>query len=217
MIKAIIFDLDGLMVESEVISYRCYRDFLSTYGVSFTEEDYTSQFPGKAVKLALQMFNDMYHIDCNIEDGVQTILKLEEKVMNTEEVALKEGLVELLILLKQHGYKTIVASSSLRERAMRMIASHNIQGYFDDFIFGCEVKRGKPFPDIFLKACEKLDVLPMEAIVLEDSETGIQAAYDAKIPVICIPDLKYPNEESQKKVTAIFKSLYDVIDYLHLQ
>ena len=91
---------------------------------------------------------------------------------------------------------------------------HHILSYFDEIICGSDVQRGKPYPDIFLKACERLNVLPSEAIVLEDSEAGIQAAYDAKVPVYCIPDLKYPHEEYVQKASGIFSSLLDVIDLL---
>ena len=81
-------------------------------------------------------------------------------------------------------------------------------------ICGSDVSRGKPFPDIFLKACERLNVLPSEAIVLEDSEAGIQAAYDAHIPVYCIPDLKQPGKEYAQKTKGILSSLVDVITIL---
>ena len=87
--------------------------------------------------------------------------------------------------------------------------------YFDDFVFGPEVERGKPNPDIFLKAAEKLGEAPEKCLVLEDSQAGIQAAYAANIPVICIPDLKKPSEEYRKKTTAVLESLNDVIDFLN--
>ena len=73
------------------------------------------------------------------------------------------------------------------------------------------MKRGKPYPDIFLKACDKLNINVDEALVLEDSEAGIQAAYDAHIPVICIPDMKYPSNEYAQKVVHILPSLHDVL------
>ena len=86
--------------------------------------------------------------------------------------------------------------------------------YFDDSICGDEVANGKPNPEVFLKACQKLDVKPHEAIVLEDSEAGIQAACSAKIPVICIPDMKYPEDKYVSMTTQIYNSLDQVITYL---
>ena len=84
----------------------------------------------------------------------------------------------------------------------------------DDIIYGFEVEHGKPASDIFLKTCEKLDVFPEEALVLEDSEAGIDSAYQAHIPVICIPDLKNPDDLHQKRCTPLLKSLDEVIEYI---
>ena len=92
-----------------------------------------------------------------------------------------------------------------------MLETHHMIDDFDVMVYGPDVKRGKPFPDIFLKACEKLGVSPQEAIVLEDSEAGIQAAYDAHIPVYCIPDLKQPGKEYVQKAQGVLSSLLDVI------
>ncbi|MBR0535027.1 MAG: HAD-IA family hydrolase, partial [Clostridia bacterium] len=106
------------------------------------------------------------------------------------------------------------ASSSTRERAEKILADNGILEYFDDLVFGYEVPRGKPYPDIFLKACEKMGVTKTEAIILEDSEAGIDAGYSAEIPVICIPDMKVPDKNHLNKTHLVVKSLYDVIDFL---
>lgn len=81
-------------------------------------------------------------------------------------------------------------------------------------VFGEEVKRGKPFPDIYVKACEYAGEPPQNCLVLEDSEAGIQAAYSAGIEVICIPDMKASGEEFCRKTTVQFSSLGDVIPWL---
>ena len=85
---------------------------------------------------------------------------------------LKTGIFELLTFLKENGYKTIVATSSSRARADMILQAANIRHYFDDTICGDEVRNGKPNPEIFLTACEKLGITPEEALVLEDSEAG---------------------------------------------
>ena len=81
-------------------------------------------------------------------------------------------------------------------------------------VFGTEVKRGKPHPDIFLKACEYAKEPPENCLVLEDSEAGVQAAYAAGIDVICIPDMKTPGEKFRKMAAAELSSLNDVIGWL---
>ena len=120
----------------------------------------------------------------------------------------------LLLWLKQHQIKTIVATSSSRQRVDEILKNADILPYIDDSICGDEVTHGKPDPEIFLKACEKAGVSIKVAIVLEDSEAGIEAAYRGGLDVICIPDMKYPEHIYQVKTTAIFSSLDDVIDYL---
>jgi len=97
---------------------------------------------------------------------------------------------------------------------VHQLLDNEIFSRFDDIICGDEVTNGKPNPEIFLKACEKLNVHPNEALVLEDSEAGIQAAYGASIPVICIHDMKYPEQPYLDMTTDILKSLKQVIDYL---
>ena len=96
----------------------------------------------------------------------------------------------------------------------KILKNADILPYIDDSICGDEVTHGKPDPEIFLKACEKAGVSIKDAIVLEDSEAGIEAAYRGGLDVICIPDMKYPEHIYQVKTTAIFSSLDDVINYL---
>ncbi len=214
MIKAIIFDMDGLMVDTEMISCQCYKKLIESYGFSFHKEDYIKDFPGKPLIASLHFIQEQYQIDFDIDEKIQEFHQLEKQYIEENGVQLKKGLIELLQYLKKNNYKTIIATSSHKDRAEKILNQHDIFQYFDDIVCGSEVKRGKPFPDIFLKACEKLNISVNEALVLEDSEAGIQAAYDAHIPVICIPDLKYPQDEYIEKLEHIYDSLDNVILYL---
>ncbi len=95
-----------------------------------------------------------------------------------------------------------------------ILDSNGILSLFDHLVFAKDVKRSKPYPDIFLKACSDLNVLPENCLVLEDSEAGIEAAYRAGIPVICIPDLKMPAQSFLNKTEQVFQDLDAVRDYL---
>ena len=97
---------------------------------------------------------------------------------------------------------------------MYALMQHGIEGYFDEMVFGTEVEKGKPNPDIFLKACEKVKESPETCLVLEDSEAGIQASFSAHIPVICVPDMRKPEFKFQKMTEVILPSLLEVINYL---
>lgn len=213
MIKAIIFDMDGLMIDSERVTFECYQERLKDMNLTMDEEFYKTLL-GKPIKGIYQRFYDVYGNDFPIENVIQDVHQLLAERFETEGVPVKKGLVELLHYLKDNNYKTIVATSSNRDRVDKILAQAKITEFFDDSICGDEVTKGKPNPEVFLKSCQKLGVNVDEAIVLEDSEAGIQASYDANIKVICIPDMKYPEKQYEEKTFKILKDLTEVTAYL---
>lgn len=213
MIKAIIFDMDGLIIDSERVTFECYQEILKGMNLTMDEEFYKTLL-GKPLKGIYQRFYDVYGNDFPIEDVIKDVHALMAKRFETEGVPIKTGLKSLLEYLKENNYKTIVATSSNRDRVDTILSQAQITDYFDDSICGDEVTKGKPNPEVFLKSCQKLGVNVDEAIVLEDSEAGIQASYDAGIKVICIPDMKYPEKQYEEKTFKILKDLNDVTEYL---
>ena len=213
MIKAIIFDMDGLMIDSERVTFECYQERLKDMNLTMDEEFYKTLL-GKPIKGIYQRFYDVYGNDFPIQNVIQDVHQLMAERFETEGVPVKKGLVELLHYLKDNNYKTIVATSSNRDRVDKILSQAKITEFFDDSICGDEVTKGKPNPEVFLKSCQKLGVNVDEAIVLEDSEAGIQASYDAGIKVICIPDMKYPEKQYEEKTFKILKDLNGVIEYL---
>lgn len=213
MKKAVIFDMDGLMIDSERVTYNEYVKKLYLLGHDdFTEEIY-KRCLGKNKQGICQVFIDHYGDDFPmIEVWDDVHVAIDESLRAY--VPKKKGLDLLLKYLKEHQYKTIVATSSTRNRVDEILKNAKIAEYFDDSICGDEVTHGKPNPEIFLTACQKLGVHPDEALVLEDSEAGIRAAYSGHIDVICVPDMKYPEPEFACQVTKIVESLEDVITYL---
>ena len=213
MIKAIIFDMDGLMIDSERVTFECYQERLKDMNLTMDEEFYKTLL-GKPIKGIYQRFYDVYGNDFPIQNVIQDVHQLMAERFETEGVPIKTGLKSLLEYLKENNYKTIVATSSNRDRVDTILSQAQITDYFDDSICGDEVTKGKPNPEVFLKSCQKLGVNVDEAIVLEDSEAGIQASYDANIKVICIPDMKYPEKQYEEKTFKILKDLTEVTVYL---
>ena len=213
MIKAVIFDLDGLLIDSEIISYKIYKEILQQFGHNFSIEEYVQNFSGKTEVKNVTNLIDTYNLPWTIDEGLDTVLKIGNKLLE-QGVDLKSGAKELLRYLKNKGFKIAIASSSTKDRALNILKQHNLIEYFDEFVFGHEVKNGKPNPDIFIKACEKISENPEGCLVLEDSEAGIQSAYSANIPVICIPDMKMPDKSYLDMTKAVLNSLEDVISYL---
>lgn len=206
MIKAVIFDMDGLMIDSERVTFEGYVIECEKLGLTMEEEFY-KQVLGLPLPTVFEMFYEKYGRSFPMEKVLGEVHRYMDDRFQREGVPVKEGLRELLEYLKDNGYKTIVATSSNRDRVDRILKQTGLAEYFDDSICGDEIERGKPNPDVFLKACEKAGTAPGEAIVLEDSEAGIQAGFSAGIPVICVPDMKYPREGFREKAARIVDSL----------
>lgn len=213
MIKAVIFDMDGLMIDSERVTFEGYQHVMKKMGLEITRDFYLTLL-GKPIKGIYQRFYDAYGNDFPIEAVIKEVHQYMADLFETEGVPLKPGLSQLLEYLKAHQYRTIVATSSNRDRVDKILARAGITAYFDDSICGDEVTKGKPDPEVFLKSCEKLGITPDQAIVLEDSEAGILAASRAKIQVLCVPDMKYPEPEFAKLTTKIISTLDDVSTFL---
>lgn len=211
--NAIIFDLDGLMIDSEVISYQLYQDLLKQYGYSFSVEDYAQNYSGKTGVGNMKGLIERFQLPISMEEGLEFAAS-REKMYFQKGVALKPGVREMLDYLKENQCKAVLATSSTKDRALGVLKQHGIAESFEEMVFGPEVERGKPNPDIFLKACEKVKESPENCLVLEDSEAGIQAAFSAHIPVICVPDMKKPGSNYEKMAQAVLPSLLEVIEYL---
>jgi HAD superfamily hydrolase (TIGR01509 family) len=212
-VKAVIFDMDGLMIDSERVTYDGYVIEFAKLGFDYPKEFY-KKLLGKRIPEILDLHYQMFGKDIDMETIISNVHAYMANQFETVGVPLKPGLKELLSYLKEHGCKTIVATSSQRARVDKILSLAGITEYFDGSICGDEVANGKPHPETFLKACEKLGVEPCEAVVLEDSESGILAGWNGKIRVICVPDMKYPEPEYADKCWKIVDSLHDVIDIL---
>ena len=210
---AVIFDLDGLLADTEIISLKVYQELLEDFGIPFTEETYSREYSGHREEENVQRFLDTYDLPWNFDQTLEKVYELEARIL-VKGVNLKKGAKNLLAFLEREGISIALATSSVESRARMILDSNGILSLFDHLVFAKDVKRSKPYPDIFLKACRDLNVLPENCLVLEDSEAGIEAAYRAGIPVICIPDLKIPAQSFLNKTEQVFQDLDAVRDYL---
>ena len=210
---AVIFDLDGLLADTEIISLKVYQELLKDFGIPFTEETYSREYSGHREEENVQRFLDTYDLPWNFDQTLDKVYELEAQIL-AKGVNLKKGAKNLLTYLQREGVPIALATSSVESRARMILDSNGILSLFDHLVFAKDVKRSKPYPDIFLKACSDLNVLPENCLVLEDSEAGIEAASRAGIPVICIPDLKIPAQSFLNKTEQVFQDLDAVRDYL---
>lgn len=213
MIKGLIFDMDGLILDTETISNKLLIDIFSKYDINLNEE-IISKTIGLEKKKAIKVFEEYLGDNIPIKDIINLHKKVVNDYLEKNGVPVKLGLIELLNYLDEEKIKKVVATSSYRKVAENVLIRANVYNRFDDIICGDEIKESKPSPDIFLKALEKLNLSADEVIVLEDSRMGILAAHRAKIKSIMIPDILQADEETKKLYFKECKSLLDVIHLL---
>ena len=210
MIKAVLFDLDGLLINSEIIYYQMTEELVRKYGGTFTLQQYVKNHSGRTLADNIQGYIDLCDMPITVEEGMEWTRNREIELTN-DGIPLKPGAEELIKYLDKQGIRMILATSSLPDRAEKLLRQNGVFDYFADSVCGSEVTRGKPDPEVFLLAAKKAGELPADCLVLEDSENGVRAAHAGGFPVICVPDLKVPAKEVLDMTTAVVKSLDEVI------
>ncbi len=211
MTKAVIFDMDGLMIDSERVTYEGYVKECGKLGLEMDVEFYIKTL-GLPLPTVFKMYYKKYGKSFPMEQVLEQVHQYIDDRFQRKGVPVKRGLEDLLKYLKDRGYKTVIATSSNRDRVDRILDQTGLREYFDDSVCGDEVKKGKPNPEIFVKACKKIGVKRKEALVLEDSEAGIKAAHSARIPVVCVPDMKYPALKYSNMTRCVARSLEAVLE-----
>ena len=210
MITTVLFDLDGLLIDSERLYYRMADELVRPYGGSVTMEEYVSLYSGRTLSANVGSYLERFQVPMTVPEGMKWTRDRETELTENG-IPLKAGAIELIRFLKEQGIKILLATSSLPDRAERFLKLNGIYGDFDDYVYGNEVTRSKPDPETFLIGAGKAGEIPSRCLVLEDSENGIRAAHAGGFHVICVPDLKFPSPEVQALADAVVKSLDEVI------
>ncbi|WP_342316185.1 HAD family phosphatase [Lysobacter sp. FW306-1B-D06B] len=189
---AVLFDMDGLMIESERALLECWREAALELELALDDALWLS-----FVGLSDRACHDLLRQRLGDEDTVQALLHGLQRRYDARVDAglpLKTGVLELLALLKARGIPRAVVTSTRRPRALQKLESTGLLPHFDDVIAGNEVQHSKPAPDIYLLAAQRLGVAPSYCIVLEDSVPGVRAALAAGMTPIQVPDLVIPDD-----------------------
>lgn len=209
-ITAILFDMDGLVLDTEKLYTRFWQEAANMLGYPMTKEQalgMRSLNRGAGLAKMQSYFGSEVDYDAIRAKRIELMDTFVEK----EGVTLKPGIRELLAYLKERGIKTAIATSSPLERTVLYLTSVGLEKSFDELVSGYMVEKGKPEPDIYLYAAKKLDVKPEHCIVLEDSPAGILAAYRAGCLPVMIPDQDEPDEETKALLYAQVERLDRVI------
>jgi HAD superfamily hydrolase (TIGR01509 family) len=208
-----LFDMDGLVLDTEKLYTRFWQEAACACGYPMTKEQALGMRSlNRGAGLA--KMQSYFGPDVDYDFIRQKRIELMDAFVEKEGVTLKPGIHELLAFLKERGIKTAIATSSPMERTVLYLTSVGLQNSFDELVSGYMVEKGKPEPDIYLYAAEKLGVKPEECMVLEDSPAGILAAHRAGCVPVMIPDQDEPNEETMKLLYAKAESLTGVIALL---
>ena len=213
MIKGVIFDMDGLMIDTEKLLTRFWCEAANLYGFNMTME-HVLGIRSLAAKFAEPKLKGIFGESFDYMAVRAKRIELMNDYIQKNGIEKKKGLDDLLEYLKQNGYSIAVATATDLKRTTAYLTRINIFHYFDKIVCASMVKSGKPEPDIYLKASEELGLSPSECIALEDSPNGIISAHRAGCKPIMIPDLSEPDEELLKICEARLDSLDLVIDYL---
>jgi HAD superfamily hydrolase (TIGR01509 family) len=206
-VTAAIFDMDGLMLDTERIALAVWRQAAADLGFTLDDE-VAERMVGRTSatnRLMLQMqFGETFSYD---ELSVLADTRYRE-TLDRDGVPRKDGLIELLDFLTSRDIPLAVATSTARDLASHKLEQAGVAHYFDVVVGGNDVAHGKPAPDIFLRAAEQLGRLPAECVVLEDSGPGIHGASAAGMVTILIPDGgRVPLPETEARAAFVAESL----------
>lgn len=213
MIKGIIFDMDGVMIDSERQSNYGWLRAAEEKGVEMPMW-LINIFKGAPAVLSKQHFDNYFHGQIDYWDTRKLRSKYVHKLRETEGIPVKRGLYELLEYSRSAGIKCAVATSTQKKSAYETLHVIGVWDYLNAVVFGDEVANGKPAPDIFLKAAHDLGLEPSECIVIEDSINGIRAGYNAKIRVVHVPDTIMIDDDIKELTSAICSDLNEVINII---
>ncbi|MDI9218626.1 HAD family phosphatase [Clostridium tertium] len=212
-LKLVIFDMDGLIFDTERLSYESWKEAAKEFNIDF-DLNLLYKLLGTNHESVRNTLHNEFENKINVDNYIMERNNIYlSKIMNGE-VEKKKGIEELLKYLTDKNIKKAVATSSNREIAYKLLKDAGIYDYYDYILCGDEVKKSKPNPEVFLRVAEKLDIPANQCMVLEDSEAGTIAASRARMTPVIIPDLKNPSEDIEKLAFKKLNNLEEVINLI---
>lgn len=207
--KAVIFDMDGVIFDSERATYLCWKKVAEDHGLPHMDEVYRKCI-GVTVEATKQICKEAYGEDFPFDRFDKEASLLYHERYDGGRLPVKEGAREILSYLKERGIPVALASSTREERVKKQLQEAELLGYFDVVVGGERVQKSKPAPDIFLFAAKQFGIPPHDCVVIEDSFNGILAADAAGMVPIMVPDMLEPDDRIRDKCRAVCRSLTEV-------
>ena len=213
MLKLAVFDMDGLMFDTEGVTARAYVEMGQIRNVPTTRDQFLGYLGMNADDIK-KVYYELFGKDFDADGFYRAVGDHRSNILAREGVPVKKGLAELTDALDALGIPMVVASGSEEDVIRRNLEMTGFAGRFKETVCTRSVGRGKPFPDVYLYICEKWNVKPEETLVLEDSENGIRAGLAAGTKVIAVPDLVPVDEKLAAACYALVPDLEKVRELL---
>lgn len=209
MVKAVIFDMDGLLLDTEKLLVRFWVQAANEFGYPMTRE-HALELRSMHRSFAIPYLQGLFGESFDYAAVRSRRMELMKDYLSHEPLELKKGAAELLTYINSRKIPAAVCTATDSERAGDYLARVGIFDHFDKIICAAMVKRGKPMPDIYLYAAKELGLEPRECLALEDSPNGVRSASGAGCVTVMVPDLTEPDDELKKLIYAGADSLNDV-------
>ena len=213
MIKAVISDMDGVMLDAEKLYVRFWCEAARFYGYPMQKE-HALGIRSMARPFAIEKLQGWFGRNFDYDAVRNKRKELMNAYVAEHGVEAKRGAKELLVWLKANGYRTALATATPVERASSYMSQVGLLPYFDKMISARMVAHGKPEPDVYLYAAAQLGVSPEECVALEDSQNGVRSAAAAGCKTVLVPDLDNPEEELRPLLYAVAKDLTQVAEMI---
>ena len=214
-VQAVIFDMDGVIFDSERLVIECWESVANKHNIPDIVE-ICMRVQGNNREETGRRFREKYGTDFPYEAYKKEVSALFRHLYGGGRLPLKPGVVEILKELKRNRMPLAIASSTRTDIVKMELEEAHLPQYFDAVLGGDMAQQSKPEPDIFLAAAVTLGVNPENCYVLEDSFNGIRAAYRAGMHPIMVPDMQQPTEEMQKLAEIIVPDLFKAWDYIRI-
>lgn len=212
-IRAAIFDMDGLLFDTESIARWAWKQALATHGYTMSDELY-NEFIGRDLSWREKILKKRYGENFPFDSVTAQRIQIGDERELREGLPTKAGVLDLLKELSNLGVIIGLATGTSRIRTIRRLTNAAIDHYFTTIVTSEDVAQGKPAPDIFLEVSRRINIAPLHCLVFEDSCVGVEAAFTAGMRTIMVPDIEQPSTEIKKLAYRVLNSLEQVSDII---